>query len=357
MKSLILRDHFNYKFISRIIRWHINYYFLGRGRPISAGAYITDACNARCIMCNIWKNKKTSIYPRTYQEQAIDALANAGCFYYTIGGGEPTTVKDLSERVAYAASKIPYVRLTTNGLNMTAELARSLNKTGIKEIGLSIDGTDEYHNLVRGRSDAAAKVWNSLELLINHAPKVHIVINSIITPYNLHGLREIEKRLSRFPKVNQKYLPVTFHELYGTQDLNSLPIDLEPATQDEIEKFIDNAILNPRIVNSSIFLKKAKLFFQGNNNVLQEQKRCLYPHHAMEFDHNGVAYPCRTGMNFNNGVSPGSDLSEYLKTTEYKKLQKKLESCTKCRGSMMLCYYEPRLNFPLSNLLYYALNK
>jgi MoaA/NifB/PqqE/SkfB family radical SAM enzyme len=308
-------------------------------------------------MCNIWKNKKTSIYPRKYQEQAIDALANAGCFYYAIGGGEPTTVKDLPERVAYAAKRIPYVRLTTNGLSMSPELARSLNDSGIKEIGLSIDGTDEYHNLVRGRTDAAEKVWNSLEIIYSHAPKIQVVINSVITPYNIKGLREVGKRLSRYPKVRQKYLPVTFHELFGTQDLELLPIHLETATQDEIEAFLDEAISNPLIINSAIFLKKAKRYFKGEVDVIPEQKRCLYPYHGMEFDPEGFAYPCRTGMNFKNGVPPEKDLTTYFKSVEYRMTQKKLESCQKCRGSMMLCYYEPRLNFPLSHLLYYAFKK
>jgi MoaA/NifB/PqqE/SkfB family radical SAM enzyme len=353
MKQLILSNHLNYKFVSRIIRWHINYYFLDRGRPINAGTYITDACNARCVMCNVWKKKKPSTYPRIYQERAIDALSHAGCFYYSIGGGEPTTVKDLPDRLTYAARKLPYVRLTTNGLAMTRELARALNDSGIKEIGLSIDGTDEYHNLVRGRPDAAEKVWNSLELLCSHAPKVQIIINSVLTPYNLEGLREIGKRLSKFPGVLQKYLPVTFHELFGTQDLKSLPLHLEAAPQKEMESFLDQAILNSRITNSSIFLEKAKLFFRGEPNVIPEQKRCLYSYHAMEFDPAGFAYPCRTGMNFTNGVLPEKDLSEYFKTAEYRATQKRLESCTKCQGTMMLCYYEPRLNFPLSHLLYY----
>jgi len=354
MKSLIFENHFNYKFIKRVIRWHINYYFAGRGRPINAGAYITDVCNARCIMCNVWKRKKPLTCPRIYQEKAIDALARAGCFYYSIGGGEPTTVKDLPERLTYAAKKIPYVRLTTNGLSMTPELARSLNDSGIKEIGISIDGTDEYHNFVRGRPDAAGKVWNSLELIYSQAPKVQVVINSVITPYNLEGLREVGRRLSKFPKVRQKFLPITFHELFGTQDLKSLPIHLQPATPAELEIFLDEAKSNPRIINSSIFLEKAKRFFKGEINVIPEQKRCLYPYHGMEFDPDGFAYPCRTGMNFKNGVAPEKDLSEYFKSTEYSKTQKKLESCTKCHGSMMLCYYEPRLNFPISNLLYYA---
>lgn len=354
MKSLIFQNHLNYEFISRVTRWHINYYFLGRGKPISVGTYITDVCNSRCVMCNIWKNKKPSTYPRVYQEQAIDALARAGCFYYSISGGEPTTVKDLPERLAYAAKKIPYVRFTTNGLSMTPELVRSFNASGVKEIGISIDGTDEYHNMVRGRPDAAEKVWNSLELLCSNAPKIQIVVNSVLTPHNLDGLREVKKRLSRFSKVLQKYLPVTFHELFGTQDLRSLPIHLAPAAPEEIDTFLDEAILDPKIINSTIFLKKAKRFFKGEINVMPEQKRCLYAYHAMEFDPEGFAYPCRTGMNSKNGIPPANDLTEFFKTAAYRTAQKKLESCTKCQGSMMLCYYEPRLNFPLPRLLYYA---
>jgi MoaA/NifB/PqqE/SkfB family radical SAM enzyme len=353
MKALIFKEHFNYAFLSRMVRWHINYYLFGRGRPVSAGVYITDVCNSRCIMCNVWKKEKPSTYPWIYQKRAIDALAEAGCFYYSISGGEPTTVKDLPERLSYAAKKIPYVRLTTNGLIMTPELARSLNGSGIKEIGISIDGSDEYHNLLRGRPDASEKVWKSLELICTYAPRIHIVINSVITPYNLEGLREVNRRLQKFPRVYQKYLPLTFHEAFGTKDLKSLPINLEPATQTEIEKFLNEAKSNPRVVNSPIFLEKAKLFFRGIYNILPEQKRCLYPYHAIEFDPEGFAYPCRTGMNFKNGIPPGSNLLEFFKSTDYKKLQKKLESCTRCNGSMMLCYYEPRLNFPLHNLLYY----
>lgn len=353
MKSLILKDHFNYTFISRIIRWHTNYYLFGRGTPINAGVLITEACNARCIMCNVWKKKKPSTYPRAHQEKAIDALAKSGCFYYSISGGEPTIVKDLPERLAYAARRIPYVRLTTNGLTMTPELARALNDSGIKEVGISIDGTDEYHNMVRGRPDAAKRVWNSLEFLLSHAPQVQIVINSVITPYNIQDLRELGKRLIKFPQVRQKYLPLTFHEIFGTEDEKLLPVQLEAASQTEIEKLLDEAILNPRIVNSSVFLEKIKLFFRGEHNVIPEQKKCLYAYYAMEFDSKGFAYPCGTGMNFKNGISPETDLAEYLASGEYNAMQNKMESCTKCQGSMMLCYYEPRLNFPLHVLYKY----
>ena len=31
--------------------------------------------------------------------------------------------------------------------------------------------------------------------------------------------------------------------------------------------------------------------------------------------------------------------------------KKNSKNCHECNGSMMLCYYEPRLNFPVNNLL------
>jgi MoaA/NifB/PqqE/SkfB family radical SAM enzyme len=338
-------------------KWHINYYLFRRGTPISAGVLITDACNSRCIMCNLWKTKKPSIYPRAAQERAIDSLARIGCYFYSIGGGEASMVKDLPDRLAYAARRIPFVRTVTNGLLMSPELARALNTSGIKEISLSIDGTKEFHNLMRGRPDAFEKAWSALDMLCTYAPKLQVIVNSIITPYNLQSLRELGKSLDRFPKVYQQYLPLTSHEIFRTHNQHTLPISGEAVSTSEIVNFLDEAILNPKIINSTVFLRKAKIFFKSGNDIIPEQKRCLYPYHCIEFDPKGFAYPCRTGMDFEKGVPPDSDLKRYFKSKNYRLLQKKLERCIKCHGSMMVCYYEPRLNFPLHNLLYYKFIK
>ena len=36
-----------------MVGWHLKYYFLGRGTPVSAGVYIIDVCNYKCLMCDI----------------------------------------------------------------------------------------------------------------------------------------------------------------------------------------------------------------------------------------------------------------------------------------------------------------
>ena len=350
MRKLIFDNHFNYDFIKRMIRWHIKYYFFGKGSPINAGVYITDACNSRCIMCDIWKTKNTSIYPRHEQEQAIDELSRVGCYYYSVSGGEPTLIKDLPDRLAYAARKIPYVHLVTNGLSMTAELARAIGSSGIKEISISIDGSEKLHNTLRGLPNAYDKTWSALDIILTYAPKIHVVVNSLLTPYSLDSLRALGDQLSVFPHVHQKYLPLSYHELFRNENRKSLSFMWEAASASEIKKFLEDARKMTRIVNSTIFLKMAENYFNGEQNQVLKQHFCLYPFHSIEFDSKGFAYPCITGMNFKKGIPPGSNLKKHLKSLDHCNLQKKLKECRKCKSTMMLCYYEPRLNFPLHNL-------
>jgi len=163
MKSLILKKHLNFKFIIRMVNWHLNYYFLGRGTPITAGVYINDVCNYHCIMCDIRMKESPVIYPREAQERDIDALSNMGVIYYSISGGEPTLVKDLPERLAYASKKLPYVHLVTNGSTMTADLAKRLGATGIQEISISLDGLESFHNQMRGVPNAFEKGWKAMD--------------------------------------------------------------------------------------------------------------------------------------------------------------------------------------------------
>ena len=242
MRELIFKNHLNYTFVRRMLTWHLKFYLTGSGTPLSAGVYIIDSCNYRCRMCDIRMKENPAVYPRAAQERDIDALSRMGVVYYSISGGEPTLVKDLPERLAYAAKKIPYVHLVTNGSTMTQELARRLGGTGVKEISVSIDGTETFHNLSRGVDNAFAKAWNALTLLTAHAPGVQLVVNSLLTPYNIPDLRELRKRLdSDFPRVFHKYLPLSHHELFRTQDRRETELPGEPASREEIRQFIEEA--------------------------------------------------------------------------------------------------------------------
>ena len=109
-------------------------------------------------------------------------------------------------------------------------------------------------------------------------------------------------------------------------------------------------------VKSTHFLRRAKSFFNGSKDVLSEQKKCTYPYYSIQFDSYGHPTPCLTGCPANSNPTKVTDLTTYVQSHSFRMLQKELESCEKCRGSMMLCYYEPRLNFPLHQLILSSLN-
>ena len=90
---------------------------------------------------------------------------------------------------------------------------------------------------------------------------------------------------------------------------------------------------------------------RGETNLLSEQKKCHYAYHAIEFDHTGRAFACRGGLHDKGGLAPDEDLATYLASKDYRDIQRSLESCDGCNDNMMLCYYEPRLNFPIQNLI------
>jgi len=262
-------------------------------------------------------------------------------------------VKDLPERLAYAAARIPYVHVVTNGLAMTPALAEAIIASGVREVSVSIDGDKDFHNAIRGREDAFDKAWDALELFDKGIPKIHVVVNSLLTPWSVEPLERLSKLLEAFPKVKRKYLPVSKHALFKGADLGALKaLPCQQSGEERLAAFIDAAARDPKVVNSKAFLKKAKLFLcEGKERLLDEQANCLYPRHAIEFGPDGRAYPCITGMEFKNGIAPERDLAEFLSSGEYANLQARLAKCRRCDGAMPLCYYEPRLNFPIHNLL------
>lgn len=342
----------NYNFIPRIINWHFNYYIFHKGFPLQVGVYITERCNLKCRMCNIWKIKEPATYPSHYQKKLIDGLSRIGCIYYSISGGEPTLVEDIAERLSYACYKLPYVHLVTNGVNIDKDLAKIMDQVGLKEISISLDGTKEYHNFLRGSKDAFDKVWQAIDLISTYAPKVKIVVNSLLSFYNIRGLRALSHYLSKFSNIYLKYLPFSKHRLFINTNIDE-KFPFEKVDISEIDDFLDNALKNPQVINSPAFLYKAKLFFRGIDDLLPEQKFCLYPYFSLQIDSRGFIYPCIGGMDNNEGFPPDTDIEKCLNSKYYKKIQQGLRNCKKCNGSMLLCYYEPRLNFPIDKFIYY----
>jgi radical SAM protein with 4Fe4S-binding SPASM domain len=122
-------------------------------RPKEAFIAVTYSCNAKCQMCNIWKNPPTAILNAKEYAKLPSSLTTIN-----ITGGEPFLRTDLVEVVRTIDSILPRCRIvfSTNGMmtktivNMLKQIRTFHSRVGV---GVSIDGVASTHDAIRGVPD------------------------------------------------------------------------------------------------------------------------------------------------------------------------------------------------------------
>ena len=113
---------------------------------------ITSTCNLRCRHC--YSNSGASLHDELTTEEVkhiLDQLAIMNVFYVYILGGEPLLRKDFMDILGYCRSLNIEVMVSSNGWFITADLACTLARLGIRHVRVSIDGaTAKTHDAIRG---------------------------------------------------------------------------------------------------------------------------------------------------------------------------------------------------------------
>ena len=114
--------------------------------PKDAYLQVNFACNAKCVMCDIWKNpyigKKDTLI------SIINKLSDLNFEWVTLWGGEPLLHPDIDELIIYAKNKNLKVQIITNGslLNNHIEVVSKY----VDNLVVSIDsGLPEIHDKIR----------------------------------------------------------------------------------------------------------------------------------------------------------------------------------------------------------------
>ncbi len=117
---------------------------------------VTDKCNSRCKHCSIWNQKPTMnpLSPQEIGETLSDPLFK-NIRYIINSGGEPVVRSDMKEILLTEHEVLPKARLqlSTNGLlpERVINVVEAAMEHDIKlDVGVSLDGVGEKHDLVRG---------------------------------------------------------------------------------------------------------------------------------------------------------------------------------------------------------------
>lgn len=151
---------------------------------------VTSACNLRCRLCFLsrhtaWVDELTTEEIRAL----IDQLTEMNIEWLGITGGEPLLRSDIFDIIDYAKQKCLKVKLNTNGMLITDEIARKLN---VDIIHLSIDGLENTNDWNRG-AGTFRKIIAAIKLLAER--KMTIYSNTIMTRHNKDELLKLTDML------------------------------------------------------------------------------------------------------------------------------------------------------------------
>jgi MoaA/NifB/PqqE/SkfB family radical SAM enzyme len=125
-------------------------------RPRNCVWELTLACNLRCTHCGSRAGEaRPDELSTTEALRVVGELGTLGCELLTLSGGEPTLRSDWDQIAAAAVDQGMVVNLVTNGVycqgSSAAQVGARAKKAGLANLGVSIDGPREVHDLIRGQ--------------------------------------------------------------------------------------------------------------------------------------------------------------------------------------------------------------
>jgi len=197
------------------------------GLPWSASVEPTTSCNLRCPECpSGLRNftRPTGNLPLEKFRKMIDELSPHLAHLTLYFQGEPLMHRHFAEMVKYAKKHNIYVATSTNGHFLDEETARSLIRSGLDRLIISIDGANQqtYEQYRKGGNLETVKqgVVNIIAAREKTGKKYPLVeLQFLVTSYNEHQIPDI-KAFAR--EVAADKLTFKSAQLYSFEEGNPL---------------------------------------------------------------------------------------------------------------------------------------
>lgn len=267
---------------------------------------LTEKCNLSCTMCIRGKQNGALL-----DFQAIGLIKDQFVGHdVVLTGGEPTLHTNFVQ-IADLMSDISHtLTITTNGTNVDKLL--SVSKKDNVLLQISLDGTEEYHDLIRGKG-TYNKAFSTIEKLNEH--KLPYCIATVASRKNLACMSELANILQALQ--NMKYWRISYEMPFGNAQINDM------MTAEEWNSFVDKMLeeVKFRMKIQKIFpfdlygrmIANGKIrnsTYRGVNCGSGKNKIYIYPDLKV--------YPCTCLTDFCMGDLTKNSLSEILASAQAK---------------------------------------
>ncbi len=168
-------------------------------RPCSIGLLLTERCNAKCVHCDIWKNRgqEASPTPEQWQALLLDFSRWLGPVHVVLSGGEALLRPWTPQLVAYGSSLGLFMEVLTHGYWLEQSRIEQMALAKPSRVTVSVDGIGETHSVVRGRE----KFWDYTHNTLNNLNRLRrehglgygIRLKTVIMDQNLHDVANVAR--------------------------------------------------------------------------------------------------------------------------------------------------------------------
>lgn len=257
---------------------------------------INKNCNARCFMCDLWKNKKTEIHEEQFKK-IFNKLKNLKMVRFT--GGEPLLCEKLPKYIAKFHSKGIRTSVITNGMLLDTKLD-DLVKGGLDQIVISVDGsTSELHDSLKGVKGMFNKIDKALEKISKEYPSLHTRVNTVVSAKNLADLPNIARWLDKHHIEQWSIIPIKLDGYNWSKEKTWEDFDREYSNFKKITRNCKVKLMG----YSASWLVNVKNFWEGNSYIRPKNK-CYVTQMVTFFDpFKNCFYPCNCIPHRNVSIS------------------------------------------------------
>ncbi len=279
----------------RTARFHVRDW-AGLTRPLKLRIGLTNRCNARCIMCNIWKQEDNTA-PSLPHEIRVDELdliftKNADFFsslrHISLTGGEPTLRRDFVEIWRVLHKHFPDLNMSFNSNGFSTARLVSCVEEIVKfhprlTVMISLDGMGENHDRVRGVKRVFQHTMATIEAVAamrTANPLLKLEINYVMTPLNVDDCLTLF-RYCRSHRIAFNPIYCVQGELYFNEgeDNVTLPADARARYLEQFQAILaeDDSLQTREIIDQLLDQPRDFDCWAGRTTILIEENCNVFP--------------------------------------------------------------------------------
>lgn len=287
-------------------------------RTLHASLITTYRCNAKCNMCDCFKNPT-----RPEEEWGVDLVEKLPEMAFTnITGGESFIRKDLADIIRAVYKKTDRIVISTNGYftDRIIALCEEFPKLGIR---ISIEGLQQTNDAIRGIPDGFNRGYNTLKKLVEMG---HPDVGFGMTVQDMN-CKDLIPLYELSNELNMEFATATLHNSFYFRKNDNKIMD-KHAIAEEFEKLIN------MLLKSKSPKKWFRAYFNhGLINYIYEQPRllpCEMGTNAFFLDPYGDVVPCN-GMTekMSMGNLHEKTFDEIWNSDQARKVRAAVKNCKK----------------------------